>query len=150
MEYVADLETIETLFVDGLRQADVPIIERSRLEIFVDDAFHNYRSLLEVHSDLLEKLQDRQSKQHPHFGMISDLILDAALNWQDAYMEYVTHYPIAKAKVEEEKQKNKRFAAFLEVCSRVQTCICNHLWCPSLPASLWMGSTPRRLSGARD
>jgi hypothetical protein len=68
MEYVADLETMETLFVDGLRQADVPIIDRSRLEIFLDDAFHNYRSLLEVHSDLLEKLHDRQTKQHPQFG----------------------------------------------------------------------------------
>jgi hypothetical protein len=115
MEYVADLETIERLFVDGLRQADVPIIDRSRLEIFLDDAFHNYRSLLEVHTDLLEKLHDRQSKQHPQFGTVSDLLLDAALNWQDAYMEYVTHYPISKAKVQEEQQRNPRFAAFLEV-----------------------------------
>lgn len=115
MEYVADLETMESLFVDGLRQADVPIIDRSRLEIFLDDAFHNYRSLLEVHSDLLEKLHDRQTKQHPHFGTVSDLLLDAALNWQDAYMEYVTHYPISKAKVQEEQQRNPRFATFLEV-----------------------------------
>jgi hypothetical protein len=115
MEYVADLETMESLFVDGLRQADVPIIDRSRLEIFLDDAFHNYRSLLEVHSDLLEKLHDRQTKQHPLFGTVSDLLLDAALNWQDAYMEYVTHYPISKAKVQEEQQRNSRFAAFLEV-----------------------------------
>ena len=115
MEYVADLETMEALFVDGLRQADVPVMERSRIEIFLDDAFHNYRSLLEVHSELLEKLHDRQAKQHPQFGTISDLLLDAALNWQDAYMEYVTHYPIAKAKVQEEQQKNPRFAAFLEV-----------------------------------
>lgn len=117
MEYVADLETMESLFVDGLRQADVPIIDRSRLEIFLDDAFHNYRSLLEVHSDLLEKLHDRQTKQHPQLGTVSDLLLDAALNWQDAYMEYVTHYPISKAKVQEEQQRNPRFATFLEVCT---------------------------------
>jgi len=117
MEYVADLETMETLFVDGLRQADVAVIDRSRLEIFLDDAFHNYRSLLEVHSDLLEKLHDRQTKQHPQLGTISDLVLDAALNWQDAYMEYVTHYPISKAKVQEEQQRNPRFATFLEVRS---------------------------------
>jgi hypothetical protein len=30
-------------------------------------------------------------------------------------MEYVTHYPISKAKVQEEQQRNPRFAAFLEV-----------------------------------
>lgn len=120
MEYVADLETMESLFVDGLRQADVLIIDRSRLEIFLDDAFHNYRSLLEVHSDLLEKLHDRQTKQHPHFGTVSDLLLDAALNWQDAYMEYVTHYPISKAKVQEEQQRNPRFAAFLEVSPKTR------------------------------
>jgi hypothetical protein len=115
MEYVADLETIENLFVNGLREADVPIIERSRLEIFLDDAFHNYRSLLEVHSRLLDGLQARQLEQHPNFGMISDLVLHAALNWQEAYMEYITHYPITKYKVEEEQARNPRFAAFLEV-----------------------------------
>jgi hypothetical protein len=160
MEYVADLETIETvsffrsqcfslrswqilpsgsilpnagtavpsvshrtdssqLFINGLREADTPIIDRSRLEIFLDDAFHNYRSLLDVHSFLLENLQTRQIEQHPNVGMISDLVLDAALNWQDAYMEYVTHYPIAKAKVQEEQQRNPRFALFLEVRSGI-------------------------------
>lgn len=116
MEYVADLETIDTLFVEGLRVAEKGIvIERTRLEIFLDDAFHNYRSLLDVHQDLLEKMQARQLEQHPRFGMISDLLLDAALNWQDAYMEYVTHYPIAKAKVAEEEVRNPKFAAFLKV-----------------------------------
>jgi hypothetical protein len=116
MEYVADLETIDTLFVNGLRVAERGIvIERTRLEIFLDDAFHNYRSLLEVHQRLLENLQYRQLEQHPRFGMISDLLLDAALNWQEAYMEYVTHYPIAKAKVQEEEARNPKFAAFLKV-----------------------------------
>ena len=89
--------------------------EMERLEIFLDDAFHNYRSLLEVHQNLLENMQSRQIEQHPRFGMVSDLLLDAALNWQDAYMEYVTHYPIAKAKVQEEEAKNPKFAAFLKV-----------------------------------
>nr|XP_019049461.1 hypothetical protein I302_03250 [Kwoniella bestiolae CBS 10118]OCF28391.1 hypothetical protein I302_03250 [Kwoniella bestiolae CBS 10118] len=116
MEYVADLETIETLFVNGLRLADPAVIDRNRLDVFLDEAFHNYRSLLEVHSKLLENLQFRQLEQHPHFGMISDLIFDAALNWQEAYMEYVTHYPIAKAKVQEEEARNSKFAGFLQTC----------------------------------
>lgn len=116
MEYVADLETIDELFVTGLQEAEIPIIERSRLDQFLDHAFHNYRSLLQVHQDLLEKLQARQLEQHPSVGAIADLVFDAALNWQDAYMEYVTHYPIAKAKVQEEQIKNPRFAQFLEQC----------------------------------
>lgn len=116
MEYVADLETIDELFVRGIRTAiDKVIIERPRVETFLDDAFHNYRSLLEVHSRLLENLQFRQLEQHPNFGMISDLVLDAALNWQDAYMEYVTHYPIAKIKVQEEIARNANFRDFLDV-----------------------------------
>ena len=116
MEYVADLEVIENLYVNGLRIAERGvIIERNRLEIFLDDAFHNFRSLLDVHQNLLSALQARQIEQFPSFGMISDLILDAALNWQEAYMEYVTHYPIAKAKVQEEEAKNPKFAAFLQV-----------------------------------
>ncbi|WVF70262.1 hypothetical protein IAT40_005051 [Kwoniella sp. CBS 6097] len=116
MEYVADLETIETLFVNGLRLAEPAVVDRNRLDVFLDEAFHNYRSLLDVHSKLLENLQFRQLEQHPHFGIISDLIFDAALNWQEAYMEYVTHYPIAKAKVQEEEGRNPKFAAFLQRC----------------------------------
>ncbi|WWD17661.1 hypothetical protein CI109_102102 [Kwoniella shandongensis] len=116
MEYVADLETIETLFVNGLRMSDPAVIDRNRLDVFLDEAFHNYRSLLEVHSRLLENLQFRQLEQHPNVGIISDLIFDAALNWQEAYMEYVTHYPIAKAKVQEEEARNPKFAAFLQTC----------------------------------
>ncbi|ODO05898.1 hypothetical protein I350_04959 [Cryptococcus amylolentus CBS 6273] len=116
MEYVADLEAIETLFVDGLRTAEPAVIDRNRLDVFLDEAFHNYRSLLEVHSRLLHNLQQRQLEQHPNVGMISDLVFDAALNWQEAYMEYVTHYPIAKAKVQEEEHKNPKFAAFLKAC----------------------------------
>ncbi len=115
MEYVADLETIETLFVSGIRDDDKHIIPGPRREIFVDEVFHNYRSLLDVHTQLLENLQARQLEQHPNFGMISDLLLDAALNWRDAYMEYVTHYPVAKARVQEEQTHNKPLQDFLTV-----------------------------------
>ena len=122
MEYVADLETIENLFVHGLREDDKGIIDRPRLEIFLDDAFHNYRSLLDVHSRLLENLQARQLEQHPQFGMISDLLFDAALNWRDAYMEYVTHYPVAKARVQEEQNRNEKLANFLRVDQSFPSC----------------------------
>lgn len=100
-----------------MRSSDEPIIDRSRLEIFLDDVFHNYRSLLDIHTDLLEKLHARQEEQHPRVGPIGDLIYDAALRWQDAIIEYGTHYPKAKYAWEEEKMNNPRFAAYLEVSS---------------------------------
>lgn len=123
MEYVADLEAIDAIFITPLREADRPIIDRSRLEVFIDDAFHNYRSILDVHERLLSDLHERQIEQHPNFGMVSDLIFNAALHWHEAYMEYMPHYPIAKAKIDEEKARNPAFTAFLDV-SWLQTTIC--------------------------
>jgi hypothetical protein len=140
MTYVADLRVIETVclqvclatiarthdfcnqfqvYIDGLRSADEPIVDRLRLEIFLDDVFHNYRSLLEIHTDLLEKLHARQEEQHPRVGSVSDLIYDAALRWQDAIIEYGSHYPKAKYAWEQERRTNPKFATFLDVSGRM-------------------------------
>lgn len=116
MSYVADLKVIEDVFIDGLREADDPIIERTRLEVFLDEVFHNYRSLLDIHSSLLASLQARQEEQHPRVGAIGDLIYDAALRWQEAIIEYGAHFPKAKNALNEEKRSNPRFAQFLERC----------------------------------
>nr|KIR45931.1 hypothetical protein I312_04901 [Cryptococcus bacillisporus CA1280] len=118
IQYVADLEVLGTVFAEGLRTAEPAVIDRNRLDVFLDEAFHNWRSLYEIHSRFLHNLQIRQLEQHPHIGMISDLVFDAALNWQEAYMEYVPHYPIAKVKVQEEEARNTKFASFLKACLR--------------------------------
>jgi len=107
-----------------LRSADEPIVDRLRLEIFLDDVFHNYRSLLEIHTDLLEKLHARQEEQHPRVGSVSDLIYDAALRWQDAIIEYGSHYPKAKYAWEHERRTNPKFAAFLDVSLSVLRVAC--------------------------
>jgi len=109
------------VYIEGLRSADEPIVDRLRLEIFLDDVFHNYRSLLDIHTDLLEKLHARQEEQHPRIGSISDLIYDAALRWQDAIIEYGSHYPKAKYAWELEKRTNPKFAAFLDVSLEVHS-----------------------------
>ncbi|BEJ01662.1 hypothetical protein CcaverHIS631_0603440 [Cutaneotrichosporon cavernicola] len=114
MQYVYDLQLIDKIFITPLRMSDKEIIERSRLEVFIDDVFHNYKSILAVHEKLLADLHDRQLKQHPKVGMVSDLMLNAYLNGNEAYAEYMPHYPIAKAKIDEEKSKNPNFAAFLQ------------------------------------
>lgn len=115
MSYVADLRTMESVFYDGIRQADEPVIERARLSTFLEEVFYNYASLLEIHQTLLSKLHSRQEEQHPRLGAIADLIYDAALHWQDAVTDYGVHYPKAKYAIDEERRTNPAFRAFLEV-----------------------------------
>ncbi len=43
-------------------------------------------------------------------------MLDAALNFRDAYMEYIPNYPIAAYRIDEEMNNNPAFKAFVEVC----------------------------------
>jgi hypothetical protein len=42
-------------------------------------------------------------------------VFDTALNFREAYLEYIPNYPIAAYRVEEEKEKNPAFKAFHEV-----------------------------------
>ena len=46
-------------------------------------------------------------------------MLDAALNWQDAYMKYVPNYPIGWYRVDDECAKNGAFKAFFDVCKNI-------------------------------
>lgn len=48
-------------------------------------------------------------------------IFDAALNWQDAYMEYTAHYPIAEYRVEE-AMSMPEFRAVVEVGLQLYRC----------------------------
>jgi hypothetical protein len=136
------------VYIEGLRSADEPIVDRLRLEIFLDDVFHNYRSLLDIHTDLLEKLHARQEEQHPRIGAISDLIYDAALRWQDAIIEYGSHYPKAKYAWELEKRTNPKFAAFLDVSLGSDGILRLRAYCGfhlvALPEHVWHQSTRYR------
>ncbi|KAJ9102459.1 hypothetical protein QFC21_002859 [Naganishia friedmannii] len=129
MQYVADLRAIDNVsgqshaprntaevFVDGLRMADEPIVDRFRLPEFEADVFHNFGSLRMIHEELLRNLHARQEEQHPRMGPISDLIYDAALQWGDAYQEYASNLPKALFAIDEEKKNNPKFTAFLEKC----------------------------------
>lgn len=109
------LNLSKQVFFDGLRHADDPPISRNRLGAFLQEVFFNYRTLLEIHQNLLSRLHQRQEEQHPRLGPIGDLIYDAALNWQDAVTEYGIHYPKAKYAVDDERLTNAKFKAFLEV-----------------------------------
>ncbi|KZP01565.1 Dbl-like domain-containing protein [Calocera viscosa TUFC12733] len=114
MEYVKDLETIETLFVRRLRAE--PVIPPDRRTEFIHDAFWNFQELYRHHRKMLDKLQEIQREEYPLIYSITEPVLEAALNWRDAYMEYVPHYPIAEYKIDRELATNQAFKDFFDSC----------------------------------
>ncbi|KAH7890998.1 CNH domain-containing protein [Phlebopus sp. FC_14] len=118
MAYVKDLENIETMYVLPLREQDPPIVPRDRLNNFLSDVFHNFMELLGHHRKLLDQLHDIQRDEHPTIKSITAPLLDAALNFRDAYMDYIPNYPIAAYRIDDEMANNFDFKAFVEQCTR--------------------------------
>ncbi|KAG6332497.1 hypothetical protein ID866_6590 [Astraeus odoratus] len=119
MGYVKDLESIETMYIRRLREQDHPtIIPRDRLNTFISDVFHNYLEIYAHHRRLLDQLHEIQREEHPTIKSITAPLLDAALNFRDAYMEYVPHYPIAAYRIDDEMASNAEFKTFVEECVR--------------------------------
>ena len=106
------------MYIKSLREAEPPIIPPQRLEQFIQDVFHNYRELYEHHAKLIEKFHHTQREQHPNIRSITAAVFDTALNFREAYMEYVPNYPIAAYRIDDEMANNPAFKAFVEVCAR--------------------------------
>lgn len=134
MAYVKDLENIQSastfevffrlrfhlylllqMYIIPLRKADPPIISRDRLDQFIDEVFHNYAELFQHHKKLVDGLHEIQREQHPRIETITAVLFDAALNFRDAYMEYIPNYPIAAYRIDEEMSNNPAFKDFVEV-----------------------------------
>ncbi|KAF8806848.1 Dbl homology domain-containing protein, partial [Phlegmacium glaucopus] len=113
MAYVRDLENIETMYVRPLRNAEPPIIPPARLEQFLTDVFHNFNELHMHHRRLVDRLHEIQRDEHPRIRSITPAVLDAALNFREAYMEYIPNYPIAAYRIVEEIANNPDFKAFV-------------------------------------
>ncbi|KAF9565910.1 Dbl-like domain-containing protein [Agrocybe pediades] len=118
MAYVKDLENIYNIYIVPLRSAEPPIISRDRLDQFIDDVFHNYAELFEHHKKLVENLHEIQREQHPHIRSVTAALFDAALNFRDAYMEYIPNYPIAAYRIDDEMANNLSFKTFVDQCVR--------------------------------
>ncbi|KAF8329377.1 Dbl-like domain-containing protein [Cantharellus anzutake] len=104
MEYVRDLELIEVLFLKPLRSTNLfSPSEHSerRSEELIHEIFHNHLEILSFHRKLIEVMHEIQREQYPCINSIIAPLYDASLNWQDAYIEYTSHYPIARFRVEE-------------------------------------------------
>ncbi|KAF8316675.1 Dbl-like domain-containing protein [Clavulina sp. PMI_390] len=103
MAYVRDLEAFQMLFIRPLRAARLPLADPTErgVDDFLRDIFHNYQEILEHQRRLLNAFFEIQSEEYPCVDSIVAPIMDAALNWGDAYMEYTTHYPIAEYRIDE-------------------------------------------------
>ncbi|OAX37661.1 Dbl-like domain-containing protein [Rhizopogon vinicolor AM-OR11-026] len=118
MAYVKDLENIETMYIQPLRDMDPPIIPRDRLDTFISDVFHNVAELYAHHRKLLDQLHSIQREEHPTIKSITAPMSDAAVNFRDAYMEYIQNYPIAAYCVDDEMANNIEFKTFIDQCIR--------------------------------
>jgi hypothetical protein len=103
------------MYIRPLRAADPPIIPAIRLEQFIKDVFHNFAELHAYHSKLIEKFHEIQREEHPRIRSVTAAVFDAALNFRDAYMEYIPNYPIAAYRIDDEMANNYAFKAFVEV-----------------------------------
>ncbi|KAG8961323.1 hypothetical protein FRC03_005538 [Tulasnella sp. 419] len=65
MEYVKDLESIDSLYIRPLRAANPPIIPRDRVNNFIMEAFYNYQEILVYHKRMLEAMHEIQRDEYP-------------------------------------------------------------------------------------
>ena len=103
------------MYVQPLQSVDPPIIPHERPSSFLHDTYHNYMELLILHRNLLERLHEVQRDEHPTIHGVTAPLLDTALNWRDAYMEYVPNYPISHYRIDDEMNTNPLFKTFAEV-----------------------------------
>jgi hypothetical protein len=122
-DFLADLQLLETLFIRGLEKPSPtgdppPIPIGPDRDDFIREVFANHRELVWHVSRFVEALHIRQREEQPIIHSIGDLFLDAALEWQNAFITYVANYPIAKSRIGREQSINPRFNQFIETCRR--------------------------------
>lgn len=113
--YLRYLNILSQMYIIPLRKAEPSIIARDRLDQFIDEVFHNYAELFQHHKKLVDALHEIQREQHPRIESITAVLFDAALNFRDAYMEYIPNYPIAAYRIDEEMTNNLPFKTFVDV-----------------------------------
>ncbi len=113
------------MYVQPLRSVEPTVIPRDRLSAFITDVFHNFGAIHLQHRKLLDCLQAIQREEHPVINSVTAAIFDAALNWREEYMEYITNYPIAEYHIVDEMANNIAFKEFVEVRLHSVICVCH-------------------------
>jgi hypothetical protein len=103
------------MYLRPLRNAEPAIIPTDRLDQFIMDVFHNFSELHAHHRRLVNNLHEIQREEHPRIRSITAAVFDAALNFREAYMEYIPNYPIAAYRIDDEMANNPAFKTFVEV-----------------------------------
>jgi hypothetical protein len=116
VQYLQDLDLVESVFIKPLRDANPPVIAPHLLDDFIDELFGNILDLRECNRRLLEVLYVRQREESPVILRIGDIFLNAATEFRFAYPTYIGHYPISEKKLKDETEANPEFRLFLEVC----------------------------------
>ncbi|KAJ3767050.1 Dbl homology domain-containing protein, partial [Lentinula raphanica] len=118
MAYAMDLENIELMYIrpllESLNTPNPIIYPRERLNNFVSDVFHNFAQLHAHHSRLVDVFHEIQRREFPVLSSVTAAVFDAALNFREAYMEYIPNYPIAAYRIDEEMATNPAFKRFVE------------------------------------
>ncbi|KAF8887321.1 CNH domain-containing protein [Infundibulicybe gibba] len=104
MAYVKDLENIEIMYIQPLRNAEPPIIPPNKLDQFIEDVFHNFAELHLHHRKLVEKFHEYNESSTPQYTH-NCCLFDAALNFP-AY------------RIDDEMARSAPFKTFVEQCVR--------------------------------
>lgn len=114
-DYLDDLDLLRTLFRDGIRKANPPIITPKRLEPFLDKVFGKIDAVQHANREfLLPQLRYRQKEQGPWITGFSDIFRDWIRKAKVAYIDYAASFPEASLLMKQEEQKNSMFSSFLE------------------------------------
>ena len=118
VQYLRDLDIVESVFIKPLRAANPPVIASQLLDDFIDELFGNILDLRECNRRLLEVLNVRRREEGPVILQIGDIFLNAANEFRYAYSTYIGHhYPISEKRLKDETEANPEFRLFLEVCA---------------------------------
>lgn len=114
-DYLDDLVLLGTLFRDGIRKANPPIIAPKRLEPFLEKVFGKIDAVQHANREfLLPQLRYRQKEQGPWVTGFSDIFRDWIRKAKVAYIDYAASFPEASLLMKQEEQKNSMFSSFLE------------------------------------
>lgn len=96
-----------------MRTAQPSVIDGLRLNAFLTDVFANLDELRQHSDKFLNALQSRQREQSPVIQSIADIVLDACLEWRQAFVKYAGALAKGDYLVETERHRNPAFSAFV-------------------------------------
>jgi len=102
-------------FLEPLTEAEPPIIPADSQSSFFSEVLGNVFEVKEHAMTLCEALLNRQREHTDVIQNIADVVLNTAVDWGQAYTQFARHFPFAKARLAQERERNPAFDQFLNV-----------------------------------